>query len=113
MVENLAESDQFFLGRDFIRNFNVTIDFKNAMLRIRKPERKYVIKPLSLIMANEIKAPVFLSRRLMFKANETTIVILRTKSFNELSDTSRAVLFLTENQEFGKRNQEEQLTGPD
>ena len=53
MVENLDESDQFFLGRDFIRTFDVSIDLNNAMFRIRKPERKYVIKPLNLIMANE------------------------------------------------------------
>ena len=44
--------DQFVLGRDFIRNFVVTIDQNNAMFRIRNPERKYVIKPVNLIMAN-------------------------------------------------------------
>ena len=37
VVENLDESDQFILGRDFIRNFDVTIDLNNAMFRIRKP----------------------------------------------------------------------------
>ena len=52
VVENLDESDQFVLGRDFIRNFVVTIDQNNAMFRIRNPERKYVIKPINLIMAN-------------------------------------------------------------
>ena len=31
MVENLNESDQFILSRDFIRNFDVTIDLNNAM----------------------------------------------------------------------------------
>ena len=33
VVENLDESDQFILGRDFIRNFDVTIDLNNAMFR--------------------------------------------------------------------------------
>ena len=33
MVENLDESDQFILGRDFIRNFDVAIDLNNAMIR--------------------------------------------------------------------------------
>ena len=47
VVENLDESEQFILGRDFIRNFDVTIDLSNAMFRIRKPERKYVIKPVN------------------------------------------------------------------
>ena len=40
VVENLDESDQFILGRVFIRNFDVTIDLNNAMFGIRNPERK-------------------------------------------------------------------------
>ena len=56
VVENLDESDQFILGRDFIRNFDLTIDLNNAMFRIRNPEKKYVVKPVNLIMANENKA---------------------------------------------------------
>ena len=60
VVENLDESDQFILGRDFIRNFDVTIDLSNAMFRIRNPDRRYAIKPVNLIIANENKAPVFL-----------------------------------------------------
>ena len=50
VVENLDMSDRFILGRDFIRNFVVTIDLNNAMFRIRNPERKYVIKPVNLII---------------------------------------------------------------
>ena len=70
VVENLDESDQFILGRDFIRKFDVTSDLSNAMFSIRNPERKYVIKSVNLIMAKENKAPVFLSRRVRLKANE-------------------------------------------
>ena len=40
-MENLDESDQFILGRDFIRNFDVTIDLNSATFRIRNPKRKY------------------------------------------------------------------------
>ena len=58
----MDKSNQLILGRYFIRNFDVTIDLNNAMFRIRNPERKYVIKPGNLIMANENKAPVFMSR---------------------------------------------------
>ena len=58
-MENLDESDQFISGRDFIRNFDVTIDHNNAMFRIRNPERKYVMKPVNLIMKKERKASVF------------------------------------------------------
>ena len=68
VVENLHETDQFILGRDFIKNFDVTIALNNAMFRIRSPERKYVIKLGNLIMANENKAPVFLSRGVRLKA---------------------------------------------
>ena len=85
MVENLDESDQFILGRHFIRSFDVTIDLSNAMFRIRNPDRRYAIKPVNLIMANENKAPVFLSRRLRLWANEVAIVSLRMKNYNELS----------------------------
>ena len=66
VVENQDESDQFILGRD--------------------PVRKYVIKPVNLIMAKENKVPVFLSRRVRLKANEAAIVGLRMINFNELSD---------------------------
>ena len=34
VVENLDEYGQFILGRDFIRNFDVTIDLNNAIFRI-------------------------------------------------------------------------------
>ena len=35
VAKKLDESDQFILGRDLIRNFDVTIDLNNAMFRIR------------------------------------------------------------------------------
>ena len=92
VVENLDESDQFILGRDFIRNFDVSIDLNNTMFRIRKPDRKYVIKPVNLIMGNENKAPVLLSRRVRLKANEAAIVGLRIKNYNELSDNKQVCI---------------------
>ena len=92
VVENLDESDQFILGRDFIRSFDVTIDINGAMFRIPNPQRKYVIKPVNLIMTNENKAPVFLSRRVRLKANEAAIVSLRMKNYNELSDKKQVCI---------------------
>ena len=92
VVENLDESDQFILGRDFIKSFVVTIDLNNAMFRIRNPERKYVIKPVNLIMANENEAPVFLSRKVRLKANVAAIVNLRMKNYNELSDNKQVCI---------------------
>ena len=89
---NLDESDQFILGRDFTRNFDVTIDLNNAMFRIRNPDRRYAIKPVNLLMANENKAPVFLSRRVRLKANEAAIVSLQMKNYNELSDNKQVCI---------------------
>ena len=80
VVENLDESDQFILDRDFVRNFDVKIDLNNAMFRIWNPDRKYVIKPVNLIMANENRAPLVLSRRVRLKANEAAIVSLLMKN---------------------------------
>ena len=91
-AENLDESDQFILDRDFIRKFDVTIDLNNAMFRIRSPDRKYVIKPVNLIMANENKAPVFLSRRVRLKAKEAAIVSLRMKNYTKLSDNKQVCI---------------------
>ena len=92
VVENLDESDQFILDRGFIRNFDVTIDLNNAMFRIRNPDRRYAIKPVNLIIANENKAPIFLSRRVRLKANEAAIVGLRMKNYNELSDNKQVCI---------------------
>ena len=89
VVENLYESDQFILGRKFIRNFDITIDLNNAMFRIWNPDRRFAIKPVNLIIANEKKAPVFLSRRVRLKANEAAIISLRLKNYNELSDNKQ------------------------
>ena len=52
------------------------------MFRIRNPKRKNVIRPVNLIMMNEIKTPVFLNRRVRSKENEAAIVSLRMKNFN-------------------------------
>ena len=92
VVENLDESDQLILGRDFIGNFDVAIDLNNAMFRIRNPDRRYAIKQVNLIMANETKAPVFLSRRVRLKANEAAIVSLRMKNYTELSDNKQVCI---------------------
>ena len=62
------------------------------MFKIRNPERKYVIKPVNLIMANENKAPVYLSRRVKLKAIEATIVSLRMKNYDELSDNKQVCI---------------------
>ena len=91
-MENLDESDQIVLGRHFNKTFDVTIDLKNAMFRIRNPERKYVIKPVNLMMAIENKALVFLSRRVRLKASEAAIVSVRMNIYNKLSDNKQVCI---------------------
>ena len=97
VVENLDESDQFILGRDIIRNFDVTIDLNNAIFRIRNPEKKYIIKPKNLIMANENKTSVSLSKRVRLKANKAAILSLRMKNYKELSDSKQVCIVTNPN----------------
>ena len=59
MVETLDDADQFILGRDFIRSFDVMIDLNNGLIRIRNPDRKYVKEPINRIITDQNKVPIF------------------------------------------------------
>ena len=50
-------------------------------------------------MANENKAPVLLSSRVRLKANEVSIVRLRMKSYNELSDNKQVCIVPNSNKQ--------------
>ena len=63
VVEYLDDTDQFTLGRDFVKNFDVMIDLNNGLIRIRNPDRKYVNKPINRIITDENKVPIFLDRK--------------------------------------------------
>ena len=63
VVENLDKSDQFILGRDFVRSFDVLTDLINGLIRIRNPDRKYVKKPVNRIITDKKKVPIFLDRK--------------------------------------------------
>ena len=78
--ENLDKSDQFNLGMNFIRNFDVTIDLNDALFRIRNQERNYAAKRVNFIMTQECKAPVFSTSRARLKPNEAASVSLRMKN---------------------------------
>ena len=39
VVENLDETNQSILGRDFARSFDVKIDLNDGLIRIKDPER--------------------------------------------------------------------------
>ena len=64
VVESLDKPDQFILGRDFVRNFDVTIDFNDGLIRIKDPERKYEKKPFNKILINQAKVPIFWIKKL-------------------------------------------------
>ena len=92
VVENLDESDQFILGRDFLRNFDVTIDLNDGLIRIKDPERKYEKKPLNKILFNQAKVPIFRDRKVRLKPNQAVIATLKMRNLNELSNERQVCL---------------------
>ena len=89
VVENLDDADQFILGRDFVRNFDVMIDLNNGLIRIRNPDRKYVKRPINRIITDENKVPVFLDRKVKLKPGQAVVAIFRMRNLNSLSDRNR------------------------
>ena len=59
VVENLDDSDQFTLGRDFVKTFDVMIDLNNGVMRIRNADRKYVRRPTIRIITDDAGAKFF------------------------------------------------------
>ena len=92
LVENLNESDQFILGRDFVRIFDVMIDLNNGLIRIRNPDRKYVKKPINRIITDENKEPIFLDRKVKLQPGQAVEAIFRMRNFNSLSDSKQVCL---------------------
>ena len=92
VVENLDNSDQFTLGRDFVRNFNVMVDFNNGLIRIRNLDRKYVKKPIDRIITDENKVPFFLDIKVKLQPGQAVIAIFRMRYLNSLSDSQQVCL---------------------
>ena len=63
VVKSLDDSDQFILGRNFVRNFDVMIDLNNGLIGIRNPDRKYVKRPINRIITDENKVPIFFRKK--------------------------------------------------
>ena len=85
VVENLDKSDQFILGRDFVRNFDVTIDLNDGLIRIKDPERKYEKKPLNKILINQAKVSIFLDRKVRLKPNQAVVATFWMRTGNVLN----------------------------
>ena len=92
VVEHLDDADQFILGRDFVRNFDVMIDLNNGLIRIRNPDRKYVKRPINRIITDENKVPVFLDRKVKLQPGQAAVAIFRMRNLNSLSDSKQVCL---------------------
>ena len=92
VVENLEDSDQFILDRGFVRNFDVMIKLNNSVIRIRKPDRNYIKKPIKKTITDEIKVPMFLDRKVKLQPGQAVIAIFRIRNLNSLSDRKQVCL---------------------
>ena len=92
VVENLDESDQFILERDFLRNFDVTIDLNDELIGIKDPERKYEKKPINKILTDQTKVPIFLDRKFRLKPHQAVVASFRMRNLNELSNDRQVCL---------------------
>ena len=92
VVENLDDADQFILGRDFVRTFDVMIDLNNGLIRTRNPDRKYVKKPIKRIITDENKVPIFLDRKVKLQPGQAVVAIFRMRILNSLNDSKQVSL---------------------
>ena len=96
-MESLDEFDQFILGRDFVRNFDATIDLNDGLIRTKDSERKYEKKLLNKITINQAKVPIFLDRKIRLKPNQAIVETFRMRNLNELSSNRQVCLVLNPN----------------
>ena len=97
VVENLDDSDQFILGRDCVRNFDVMIHLNNGLIRIRNPDRKFVKRPINRIITDENKVPTFSDRKVKLQPGQAVIAIFRMRILNSLSDSKSVWLIPSPN----------------
>ena len=88
------ESDQFTLGRNFVRNFDVTIDINDGLIRLKDPERKYEKKSIKKLLINKAKVPTFLDRKVDVKPNQAVIATFRIRNLNEICNDRLVCLVL-------------------
>ena len=87
VLENLDDADQFILGRDFVRNFDVMIDLNNGLIRIRNPDWKYVKKPIKRIITDKNKVP-----KVKLQSGQAKVAIFRMRNLNLLKDSKQVCL---------------------
>ena len=87
IVENLDNSDQFILGRNFVRNFEVMIDLNIGLISIMNPDRKYIKRSVSRIITDENKVPIFLVRKVKLQPGQALVAIFRMRNSNSVKDS--------------------------
>ena len=75
-----------------MRNFDVTIDLNDGLIRITDPERKYEKRPLNKILINQAKVPIFLDRKVRLKPHQAVVATFRMRNLNELSNNRQVCL---------------------
>ena len=63
-MEKLEDSDQFILGQDFVRNFDMRVDLNDGLINIRNPDREYVKRPVNRILTDEKTCQLFQTEKL-------------------------------------------------
>ena len=84
VIEKLDDADQFILGRDFVRNFDVMIDLNNGLIRIRNLDRKNVKRPINRIITDENKVPFFLDRKVKLQPGQAVVAIFTMRNLPEI-----------------------------
>ena len=75
-----------------MRNFDVTIDLNDGLIRIKDPERKYEKRPFNKILVNQAKMPIFLDRKVRLKPNQAVVAKFRMRNLNELNNDRQVCL---------------------
>ena len=68
------------------------IDLNNVLIRIKKPDWKYVKKPINRIITDENKVRIFLDKKVKLQPGQAVIAIFRMRNLNSLSDSEQVCL---------------------
>ena len=75
-----------------LRNFDVMIDLNNGLIRIKKPDRKYVKRPVNRKITDENEVPTFLDRKVKLQPGQPLAAIFRMRNLNSLSNSNQVCL---------------------
>ena len=76
----------------FVKNFDLMIDLKNGLIRIRNPYRKYVKEPINRLITDENKVPIFLDRKVKLQPGQALVAIFRMRNLHSLGESKQVCL---------------------